>query len=302
MNDAGTAPIHRSARGLNILNHIGIAVCLSAAMMLAACSGLNTRHERGPETAQRAGWQLKTIHAGTFKFFTASAGIKGRVLTIYIEGDGFAFSAADTPSMDPTPVNPVALELATRHPGTGPVAYLARPCQYVDRDTKTCPDTYWTSGRYAPEVIDSMSDAVDQLKADAKASDIILVGYSGGGAVATLLAERRKDVTGLVTVAANLDVAEWTSVKHLTPLRQSLDPASDTKPLTGLRQVHFHGAKDETVPPAVTKSFMSKLPKATPAKSIAVAGQTHQCCWTDIWHDLATRPDVTAIEGWVSGE
>ena len=284
------------------MNRISTFVVLISATVLAACSGLNTRHERGPETAERAQWQWQTIKAGVFTFATASSAHRtGRILTVYIEGDGFAYSAPDTPAMDPTPITPMSLELATRHPGSGPVAYLARPCQFVERDAKTCPNIYWTTGRYAPEVINSMSDAVDQLKANAQAAEVILVGYSGGGAVAALLAEHRKDVVGLVTIAANLDVAEWTTLKHLTPLAGSLDPATDTSALAALRQVHFHGTKDETVPAAVTESFMSKLPKETPATSVSVADQTHQCCWPDIWHDLATRPDVTAIDGWMSG-
>ncbi|MGV8998106.1 MAG: hypothetical protein ACOH12_14290 [Parvibaculaceae bacterium] len=276
---------------------------LITVIALAACSGLNTRHERGPETAERAQWQWQTIKAGVFTLATAAPAHKeGRILTVYIEGDGYAYATPNKASMDPTPIKAMALDLATRHPGSGPVAYLARPCQFVERDATSCPDTYWTTGRYAPEVIAAMSDAVDQLKENAKASGIILVGYSGGGAIAALLAERRKDVAGLVTVAANLDVSEWTTLKHLTPLSQSLDPASDTSGLSGIRQVHFSGTQDETVPAAVTQSFMSKLPKATPAENIAVADQTHQCCWSDIWSDLATRPQVEAIKGWMTGD
>ncbi|MES1990778.1 MAG: hypothetical protein V4441_07485 [Pseudomonadota bacterium] len=276
---------------------------LLALAALAGCSDLNTRHERGPETAEKAQWQWQTIKAGAFTFATAAAPEKkGRILTVYIEGDGFAYKTAMEPAMDPTPITPMSLDLATRHPGSGPVAYLARPCQFVERDAKTCPDIYWTTDRYAPVVIVSMSDAVDQLKANAQASHVILVGYSGGGAVATLLAERRNDVVGLVTIAANLDVAEWTRVKHLLPLAGSLDPATDTSSLATTKQVHFHGTEDKTVPAAVTNSFMSKLPKGTPATSVAVTDQTHQCCWADNWHDLATRPGVTAIDGWMRGD
>jgi hypothetical protein len=50
------------------------------------------------------------------------------MLTVYIEGDGFAWLSRSQASYDPSPLNPVGLELALRHP-LGESAYLARTCQ-----------------------------------------------------------------------------------------------------------------------------------------------------------------------------
>jgi pimeloyl-ACP methyl ester carboxylesterase len=91
--------------------------------------------------------------------------------------------------------------------------------------------------------VDSANIALDQLKTRAGSVDrLILIGFSGGGALAALLAERRNDVAGLVTVAANLDLDQWVRAKNLTPLRESLDPAVDAVRLAKLPQVHFVGS------------------------------------------------------------
>jgi pimeloyl-ACP methyl ester carboxylesterase len=195
----------------------------------------------GPDLARKAGWQWKIIQAGAYDLATAQrpASIQSDVLTVYIEGDGFAYAALGRRSMDPTPTDPLALRLAIQHPGNGAVAWLARPCQYGPR-TRNCQSDYWTIARYSPEVIDSASAALDQLKAHTEgATRLVLVGYSGGGALAALLAERRHDVAALVTVAANLDLGSWVKSRGLTPLSRSLDPASDAAKLSDMPQVHF---------------------------------------------------------------
>ncbi len=85
---------------------------------------------------------------------------------------------------DPTPRNPVALKLAAAD-GASAVLYVARPCQFagVDRDPD-CTEKYWTSHRFAPEVIDSTSAVIDRAKKVAGVTAVELIGFSGGGAVA----------------------------------------------------------------------------------------------------------------------
>ena len=50
-----------------------------------------------------------------------------------IEGDGAEWPGKFQPPADPTPDNPLTLRLALRDPDT-PVAYIGRPCQYLDHD------------------------------------------------------------------------------------------------------------------------------------------------------------------------
>ena len=139
------------------------------------------------------------------------------VLTVYIEGDGLAWRTRSIPSTNPTPIDPVGLKLALAHP-LGNAAYLARPCQYVGGHTaRGCDQSYWTNKRFAREVIESSNEALTTLKLEFGARHLQLVGYSGGGAVAALLAAKRDDVIRLVTVAGNLEHLAWTMVPFFEP-------------------------------------------------------------------------------------
>jgi pimeloyl-ACP methyl ester carboxylesterase len=221
-------------------------------------------------------------------------------LVVYIEGDGFAYLNATQPAQDPTPVDPVALRLALAHPGAGPVAWLARPCQYT-ADRPTCVPAYWTDARWAPEVVDSAGMALDQLKRDTGAARLVLVGYSGGGALAALLAERRDDVAALVTVAANLDLDSWVRAHDLAPLSRSLNPAAGAAALAALPQIHVRGGRDTVVGPAILRAFMDRLPATAPARVLEIPDQDHAGGWADIWPNLSRRAEFQSLPGWLAG-
>lgn len=263
-----------------------IVACLLMAT-LSACA--SSRQSAGPEIAGAAGWRWESLSAGRFDLASASLpNVKSQTLVVYLEGDGFAYVSAHQPSMDPTPTDPLALRLALRHSGTEAVAWLGRPCQYaVPSHKRNCDVRYWTSHRYAPEAVDSLSAAIDQLKQRTQASRVILVGYSGGGAMAVLLAARRADVAGVATIVANLDLGYWTRRDGLSPLTGSLDPADVAQQLGRMPQIHFAGGADKTVGPDVTQSFISHLPPGAPARIVVREGYTHICCWADDWSSAA---------------
>ncbi|MDR7093322.1 alpha/beta hydrolase [Hydrogenophaga laconesensis] len=215
-------------------------------------------------------------------------------LTVYIEGDGLAWVDRHTPSFAPTPIDPLALRLAVADAGARAV-YLARPCQYTEGPAfKGCHPRYWGSHRFAPEVTGAMGLALDQLKREYGASSLVLVGYSGGAAVAALLAERRRDVVALVTVAGTLDSELWTQQQHLSPLHGSLNPKDMASRLARLPQWHFTGQRDRVVPDTVLKSFLGastdQNPEAAPAPVVHVEPDfDHHCCWAKAWPALSRR-------------
>lgn len=253
-----------------------------------------------PELARKANWQWTVIPAGAFDLATAQRKSSNRsdILIVYIEGDGFAYAAPGRRSMDPTPTDPLALRLALQHPGKGAVAWLGRPCQYGPR-TRNCRSDYWSVARYSPEVIESASAALDHLLANTDgATRLILVGYSGGGALAALLAERRHDVAALVTVAANLDLGAWVQARGLTPLLRSVDPATDAAKLSRIPQVHFIGGIDRVVDESITRAFVARMASDAPITIAVTPDQDHGCCWARRWPELAQHVDLLSIEGW----
>lgn len=196
------------------------ALCLLV-VLLAACAGREARMETATTIAQRGNLRSVTV---TSQPFTLAAFVRSTdpaaPVTVYIEGDGLAWISRSQPSTDPTPTNPIGLRLAALDASPN-VVYLARPCQYAW--SPACSETYWTDRRFAEEVVAATSSAIDRLLRPGQR--IHLVGYSGGGAVAALVAARRHDVVSLRTVAGNLDHAEVNRIHRVSPMNGSLNAA-----------------------------------------------------------------------------
>jgi hypothetical protein len=198
------------------------------------------------------------------------------LLTVYIEGDGAAWQSAYRPPVDPTPTRPVVLEMVSADPAPA-VGYLARPCQFLDAPALAdCPVALWTGDRFSPEVMTRMAQALDQLKHASGAKQLRLIGYSGGGVIATLLAGRRKDVVSLATVAAPLRVAAWTAHHNVSRLTGD-DPDALSLPLPPA--THWIGADDAVVPAALIAAYVAR----TGGRLVVVPGYDHSCCWSADW-------------------
>lgn len=174
------------------------------------------------------------------------AGTRYRTLRVYIEGDGHAWATRTQPSTDPTPHTSLMAQFAAEDPA--PAAYLARPCQFVI--TGACKPALWTSERFGRASVDAMNSALNNLKSRYRTESFELVGYSGGAAIALILAGERDDVGQVQTIAGNVDPVTWTKLKNITPLLGSLSPLEYSARLAGIPQRHLIGQNDEVVPSA----------------------------------------------------
>ncbi|TAJ71235.1 MAG: hypothetical protein EPO51_13095 [Phenylobacterium sp.] len=190
----------------------------------------------------------------------------GAVLTVVIEGDGRAHDRFGRPTADPTPADPQGLRIARAWPDA-PKAWIARPCQFTRHADARCRAEDWTVDRFSDAVLAAMDAGVDQLKRQAGAGRVVLVGWSGGGVVAAALARRRSDVAGLVTFAAPLDIAGWTAERDLSPLNLAADAQGLAERLPAIPQAHYLGLRDRVVPV-----------EANPAAE-DTADEAHDCCW-----------------------
>jgi alpha-beta hydrolase superfamily lysophospholipase len=224
------------------------------------------------------------LHAGKFDLFALARQSPGaETLSIYIEGDGAPW-AAHSPPRDPTPREPIALALAAADPSPA-LAWVARPCQYLDAPALAgCDRAYWTVRRFAPEVVQAYDSAVTELKNRSGAQRVRLVGYSGGGVIAVLVAMRRGDVERVVTVAAPLSVADWVAWHRLTPLAGSLDPRREPGAVR-VPGVHFAGASDKTVPAGIIAAYV----ESKGGRLVEIPGFDHECCWARDWPHLLGR-------------
>lgn len=259
--------------------------------MLLAVAVLGGCQSPGPAQAISSVRQLASSHgftearidSGRFALTVYHRGFDSHAsrLVVYIEGDGRAFISRRRVSANPTPREATALRMALADPSAA-VAYIARPCQFLEPLPSSCEPRWWTTHRYAAEVIDAMDQAISELQQRAGSDTTGLVGYSGGGVVAALLAQRRSDIDWLVTVAANLDHAAWTDWHEDTPLSGSLNPADEPEKLADLPQLHLAGSDDETVPPALVAGFVRRLPVAAPVELMVIDNAGHDD-WAHIW-------------------
>lgn len=255
-------------------------VLILAAVTLTGCASNGARIDR---IAADAGLSKRIVpgllHAHVV--YEKAVPVTARVnrLYVFLDGDGSPWgSSGMQPAIDPTTRNPLALRLllATNAPGV----YVARPCYQELRDEQ-CSSERWTGGRYSEAVVGSLLAAIGNEATKYRAEQLVIVGYSGGGALAVLIAERLNDVAAVITIGANLDIVAWADHHRYLPLTQSLNPAQSERPHPWT-EFHFQGVNDSIVPVGTTDAYFERYPQA---KRIAVDAD-HVCCWVKNWPGL----------------
>ncbi|WP_152554052.1 alpha/beta fold hydrolase [Endozoicomonas elysicola] len=209
-----------------------------------------------------------------------------RTLRIYIEGDGRAWLRSNRPSMDPTPVNRLVHHLMLKDKSPD-LAYIAQPCQYLMNDN--CNREVWTFKRYSPKVLEAMNSAVAFLKDSGQYEKLELIGYSGGGTLALLIAAQRTDVISVRTVAGNLS-PEFLNRHHgVSEIPAALDPLAFSSQLSSITQAHFFGARDSIVPRQVSHHYLKAF-EDTSCINIERVDADHQSGWIEQWALLLERP------------
>jgi len=255
--------------------------------MLSGCAApsLEQRIESADVIARSAQLQGRVISSRQFNFkvYQRRASSPQAELVVYIEGDGQAWASRRRVSENPTPVNPVALRLAARDPSPA-LVYIARPCQYLPLATEpNCNTRAWTEARYSSDVVQAFMEVVSRLKAESGSQRLGLVGFSGGGTIAALLAAKRRDVAWLVTVAGNLNPDLWAGIHGVSPLSASLNPVDEARVLENIPQLHLLGKADEVMPAAVAQSYLKAMRRRDMTRIVTIPDQDHGCCWQQIW-------------------
>lgn len=263
-------------------------------LLLQACSSSG---ERIDHRAAAAGLSREVIDSSPYRhvIYTRTARPETQAglttgLTIFIEGDGRPWSPdGQQPSEDPTTRRPLALQLLEKT--ASPAMYVSRPCyqQLVDAN---CSSAVWTSERYSKTVVESIAEVIRRKAAAAGSPSLTLIGYSGGGVLATLVAEQLSGVDTVITIAANLDIDAWTKHHRYLPLTGSLNPASSAK-AHPWREIHLQGARDEVVPPDTTTAYFQRYPQS---RRLMLDRYDHVCCWVRDWSKLSAQVDAALRE------
>ena len=207
------------------------------------------------------------------------------LLVVFIDGDGSPWTHGGRRiARDPTPRVPLALELAASTPAS--VLYLGRPCYLQITQPPECSERLWTSQRYSGVVVASMSAAASAFVSEHHFKHVLLVGYSGGGALAVLMAGALPGISGVVTIAGNLDPDKWTALHGYLPLQGSLNPALEPPLPADLKQWYLAGERDTNIPATVTARY---LQRTAPERVWSYARFDHVCCWTREWPAIFSK-------------
>jgi hypothetical protein len=254
-----------------------------AALVAAGLIGCSSPAQRVAERAAELQLTRHVVGGAPYRhlLYFRPGVAKDASLHVYIEHDGSPWLHGTRVAADPTPRNPLALELLALD--SGPVLYLGRPCYFDVELNGPCSPLAWTHQRYSEEIVSSMARALRAFIADHPYDKISLFGYSGGGTLALLLAERIPETVAVVTVAGNLDIERWTKRHDYSALEGSLNPASRPPLPAGIAQRHYAGGRDRNVPSEIVRGYASAREKAV---VVEIPEFDHVCCWTRLWPQI----------------
>ena len=263
---------------------LSFLLAFSASCLLGACAGSQARFESLRDSASL---RQEVVSAQGFRLLLLERSKpieQGGHVHVYIEGDGRPWIAGgEVVAADPTPRKPMALELLVQDERAA--LYLGRPCYFVGNGDAVCAPQWWTSQRYADRVVQAMADALaDWLRRQPAISSVSLIGYSGGGVLAMLLAERVPQVRRVVTIASPLDHERWTALHGYSPLAGSLNVAKLRHWRADVLRQAIFGAEDRNVPAA---AMLHALPPGT--EVLVLPGMAHACCGDHAWTSLLGR-------------
>ncbi|MCU7920661.1 MAG: hypothetical protein KZQ88_03235 [Candidatus Thiodiazotropha sp. (ex Dulcina madagascariensis)] len=254
--------------------------CIAASILLSACTDPSLRFDR---TAHEYGFHRVELVGKGYAHAVFSNGRQEALprLHVYLGGDGTPWIGRYRVARDPTPRNPLILALMAQD--DSPSIYLGRPCYHGESDSEPCSPAIWTSARYSAEVIESMERVLRGIVEDDDYSELVFIGFSGGGSLAMFLARRFPETRAIVTLAGNLDIHAWASHHDYDPLDGSLNPKSMAPLPNRIRQYHLAGAKDGNIPPGI---IQGALGNQSNSQFIIFEDFTHTCCWKKVWRDV----------------
>lgn len=287
-------------RFINIaqLGIIGLLPGMFPGMLLGMISGC-ANHPSALELAQRYHFSEQTYVSQPFVhqlFFNQAVSTpppnSNNLLHVYIEGDGSPFLQTTQISSNPTSKDPMMLKLM--HIDSNPAIYLGRPCYFRTIDP-TCEPLWWTHQRYHEDVIDSMIHTLQQFQSSF--DGFVLIGFSGGGALAMLMAETLTDTKMVITLAGNLDTQRWEQHHRYTPMQGSRNPATRIPLPPHIQQIHFAGAKDNNIQAPWINSVAQRQINAV---FRLLQDYDHNCCWVNLWptvlEEIRTTTATNAVQ------
>lgn len=206
------------------------------------------------------------ICLGLKTYFPSARRDRG-AMVIYLHGDGTAGGAVDyqTPSASDPPPGAIFL-------------IMIRPGYYASEGVRSSGYDGGRRDNYTAENVDAIARGIGALKEYHDASRVILVGHSGGAAIAGIIIGRYPGlVQGALLIACPCDVARWRADTGGRPYTLSLSPSTyvGSVPIATM-VVALTGANDVTTLPSLAEEYVSQLRRrGVDAEFIRVLGAGH---------------------------
>lgn len=264
------------------------------AAVFTAMAGLTACAFNPPAEVQRLCPDCRTATVSPAGALPSVAYVHGHALFdasdyvhLYLEGDGQPWIRGLWPAKNPSSRRLTALRLMLLDPN--PSIYLNRPCYGYKTMPEFCTEALWTNARYSPEIVDSMTLALTELAVQYPDKRWVLIGHSGGGTLAMLLAGKVKNVAAVVTLAANLDHRAWTDARGFAALDGSLNAVEQPALPRHIIRWHFAGGRDQQVPATITATAAALDPDS---RFVVEPEFDHGCCWAQIWPQILWELDA----------
>ncbi len=261
----------------------GPSVAAALAIILCGCA---TEAQQPDLVAARAGMSRTVLEGSRFHHVSYDRIVPGAPLFIFVDGDGRPWvRGGRAVAADPTSRHPLLLDLAAQTHNAS-VLYLGRPCYLGLARTSECQPSDWTSARYSTQVVQSLAEAANRFVSEHDIREVVLIGHSGGGTLAVLMAPQVQHLRAVVTIAGNLDVSAWSAFHAYLPLAGSLDPATGRALPKGVTEIHLVGGADRNVPPQLMQRYLAGHPAAL---VWTYPTFNHECCWREAWPEVLPR-------------
>lgn len=257
-----------------------LVACLALTPLLTGCVSPVAKLDR---QARDMGFDTLELNGNEFVLsgFQHLPAPAGQRLHVYLEGDGRPWERGLIPAAEPTTRDSVVLPLMAGDPAAS--LYLGRPCYNGHAIDPVCDSTLWTRARYADRVVASMAAALQRFAEQNGYPELVLIGHSGGGTLALLLAERLPGTIAVVTLAGNYDIDRWTDYHGYQPLQDSINPAR--RQPGRVPEWHLLGERDTNIPPALFESAL----RARPHAQVIRVDADHNRGWQAIWPKMLQR-------------
>ena len=227
-----------------------------------------------PDNEHRVAGQKECMAIRTFR---PPSPVPNPILIVYLHGDLSDGSPAD-----------YIYQRAREAVADGRIVVaMLRPGYFDSEGNQSTGDNFDRNDSYTASNVDAVAAAIQTLREYHKASAVVVVGHSGGAAIAGVIIGRHPGlIDAAVLVACPCDVPAWRSGRR--PWTRSLSPHDFVKKAPADAKVTvISGDRDDNVRPALAKAYADNLAKrGISARFILVPGAGHD--------DVMRKPELRA--------